>query len=109
MSVEPAPEQPGCIEPSEKLALVGDNGAAKSTFIKLILSLYEPTGGRILYGGVDLRDIAPRDLRDRIGVLFQDFMRYQFSALENAGSDRCRPSPSAPASRTPSTAPARRA
>jgi ATP-binding cassette subfamily B protein/ATP-binding cassette subfamily C protein len=73
------------IEPGEKLALVGDNGAGKSTLIKLLLRLYEPTGGRILYGGVDLRDIDPRDLRERIGVLFQDFVRYQFSALENVG------------------------
>src|SRR3954464_10217966 len=73
------------IEPGEKLALVGDNGAGKSTLIKLLLRLYEPTGGRILYGGVDLRDIDPRDLRDRVGVLFQDFVRYQFSALENVG------------------------
>jgi len=73
------------IEPGEKLALVGDNGAGKSTLIKLLLRLYEPSGGRILYGGVDLRDIDPRDLRDRIGVLFQDFVRYQFSALENVG------------------------
>jgi len=73
------------IEPGEKLALVGDNGAGKSTLIKLLLRLYEPSGGRILYGGIDLRDIDPRDLRDRIGVLFQDFVRYQFSALENVG------------------------
>src|SRR5213082_1262740 len=73
------------IEPGEKLALVGDNGAGKSTLIKLLLRLYEPGGGRILYGGVDLRDVDPRDLRDRIGVLFQDFVRYQFTALENVG------------------------
>jgi ATP-binding cassette subfamily B protein/ATP-binding cassette subfamily C protein len=73
------------IEPGEKLALVGDNGAGKSTLIKLLLRLYDPTQGSILYGGVDLRDFDPRDLRDRIGVLFQDYVRYQFTALENVG------------------------
>jgi ATP-binding cassette, subfamily B, bacterial len=73
------------IEPGEKLALVGDNGAGKSTLIKLLLRLYEPSGGRILYGGIDLRDIDPRSLRDRIGILFQDFVRYQFTAQENVG------------------------
>jgi ATP-binding cassette subfamily B protein len=73
------------LRPGEKLALVGDNGAGKSTLIKLLLRLYDPTGGAILYGGVDLRDMDPRDLRDRIGVLFQDFVKYQFSAAENIG------------------------
>ena len=73
------------IEPGEKLALVGDNGAGKSTLIKLLLRLYDPTQGAILYGGVDLRDFDPRDLRDRIGVLFQDYVKYQFTALENVG------------------------
>jgi ATP-binding cassette, subfamily B, bacterial len=73
------------IEPGEKLALVGDNGAGKSTLIKLLLRLYDPTQGTILYGGVDLRDFDPRDLRDRIGVLFQDYVKYQFTALENVG------------------------
>ncbi len=73
------------IEPGEKLALVGDNGAGKSTLIKLLLRLYDPSHGAILYGGVDLRDFDPRDLRDRIGVLFQDYVKYQFTALENVG------------------------
>jgi len=73
------------IEPGEKLALVGDNGAGKSTLIKLLLRLYDPTEGSIVYGGVDLRDFDPRDLRDRIGVLFQDYVKYQFTALENVG------------------------
>ncbi len=66
-------------------AIVGDNGAGKSTLIKLLLRLYDPTQGAILYGGVDLRDFDPRDLRDRIGVLFQDYVKYQFTALENVG------------------------
>jgi ATP-binding cassette subfamily B protein/ATP-binding cassette subfamily C protein len=69
----------------EKLALVGENGAGKSTLIKLLMRLYDPTEGSIHYGGVDLRDMDPRDLRDRIGVLFQDFVRYQWTARENVG------------------------
>ncbi len=73
------------ISPGEKLALVGDNGAGKSTLIKLLLRLYDPTEGQILYGGVDLREMDPAELRKRIGVLFQDFVRYQFTALENVG------------------------
>ena len=69
----------------EKMALVGENGAGKSTLIKLLMRLYDPTEGAILYGGVDLRDMDARDLRDRIGVLFQDFVKYQWSARENIG------------------------
>jgi ATP-binding cassette subfamily B protein/ATP-binding cassette subfamily C protein len=64
---------------------VGENGAGKSTFVKLLLRLYEPTEGRILYGGVDLRDLDVQDLRARIGAVFQDFVRYQFTAAENIG------------------------
>lgn len=73
------------LEPGEKLGLVGENGAGKSTLVKLILRLYEPTEGEILYGGVDLRDLEPQELRARIGAVFQDFVRYQFSAAENIG------------------------
>jgi ABC-type multidrug transport system fused ATPase/permease subunit len=69
----------------EKMALVGENGAGKSTLIKLLMRLYDPSEGAILYGGVDLRDMDVRDLRDRIGVLFQDFVRYQWTARENVG------------------------
>src|SRR5947207_11993133 len=69
----------------EKMALVGENGAGKSTLIKLLMRLYDPSEGAIFYGGVDLRDMDARDLRDRIGVLFQDFVRYQWSARENIG------------------------
>src|SRR5258708_12668501 len=71
--------------PGEKLARVGENGGGKSTLIKLLMRLYDPTEGAILYGGVDLRDMDARDLRDRIGVLFQDFVRYQWTARENIG------------------------
>ncbi len=73
------------LEPGEKLALVGENGAGKSTLIKLLLRLYEPTSGTIRYGGVDLRDLDATDLRSRVGAVFQDFVRYQFTASENIG------------------------
>jgi ATP-binding cassette subfamily B protein/ATP-binding cassette subfamily C protein len=73
------------IAPGEKLGLVGENGAGKSTLVKLLLRLYDPTEGEIRYGGVDLRDMDPRDLRARIGAVFQDFVRYQFTAAENIG------------------------
>ena len=73
------------LAPGEKLGLVGENGAGKSTLVKLLLRLYDPTEGAILYGGVDLRDMDPRDLRSRFGAVFQDFVRYQFTAAENIG------------------------
>jgi ATP-binding cassette subfamily B protein/ATP-binding cassette subfamily C protein len=73
------------VEPGEKLGLVGENGAGKSTLVKLLLRLYEPTEGAIRYGGVDLRDMDVADLRLRIGAVFQDFVRYQFTAAENIG------------------------
>ena len=73
------------LAPGEKLGLVGENGAGKSTLVKLLLRLYDPTAGRVLYGGVDLRDMDPGDLRRRIGAVFQDFVRYQFTAAENIG------------------------
>jgi ATP-binding cassette subfamily B protein len=73
------------LEPGEKLGLVGENGAGKSTLVKLLLRLYDPTEGAILYGGVDLRDMDVADMRTRIGAVFQDFVRYQFTAGENIG------------------------
>ncbi len=73
------------IAPGEKLGLVGENGAGKSTLVKLLMRLYDPTEGEIRYGGVDLRDMDPRELRGRIGAVFQDFVRYQFTAAENIG------------------------
>ncbi len=73
------------LEAGEKLALVGENGAGKSTLIKLLLRLYEPTAGRITLDGTDIRDMEVKDLRSRIGAVFQDFVRYQFSAAENVG------------------------
>jgi ATP-binding cassette subfamily B protein/ATP-binding cassette subfamily C protein len=73
------------LAPGEKLGLVGENGAGKSTFVKLLMRLYDPTEGEIRWGGVDLRDMDPRELRGRIGAVFQDFVRYQFTAAENIG------------------------
>ncbi len=73
------------LTPGEKLGLVGENGAGKSTLVKLLLRLYDPTEGEILYGGVNLKDIDPADLRSRIGAVYQDYVRYQFTAAENIG------------------------
>ncbi len=73
------------ISPGEKLALVGANGAGKTTFIKLLTRLYDPTEGQILLDGVDLREYDIDDLRLRIGVIFQDFVRYMMTAGENIG------------------------
>ena len=73
------------IRPGEKVALVGPNGAGKTTLIKLLTRLYDPTEGQILLDGVDLRDYDPADLRQRIGVIFQDFVRYHLAASENVG------------------------
>jgi ATP-binding cassette subfamily B protein len=73
------------IKPGEKIALVGMNGAGKTTLIKLLTRLYDPTEGQILLDGVDLRDYDLTDLRRRIGVIFQDFVRYHLAARENVG------------------------
>jgi ATP-binding cassette, subfamily B, bacterial len=73
------------IAPGEVIALCGDNGAGKSTLIHLLMRLYEPTEGAIFYGGVNLREIDPAVLRRRIGAVFQDYVRYQFTAAENIG------------------------
>jgi ATP-binding cassette subfamily B protein len=73
------------IRPGEKIALVGPNGAGKTTLIKLLTRLYDPTGGQILLDGVDLREYDLRDLRQRIGVIFQDFVHYHLAASENVG------------------------
>jgi ATP-binding cassette subfamily B protein len=65
------------------VGLVGKNGAGKSTIVKLLCRLYDPTKGRITWDGVDLRDLDPARLRDRIGAVFQDFMSYDLTAAEN--------------------------
>ncbi|HMQ30867.1 MAG TPA: ABC transporter ATP-binding protein [Chloroflexaceae bacterium] len=73
------------VRPGEKIALVGANGAGKTTLIKLLTRLYDPTEGQILLDGVDLREYDLEDLRQCIGVIFQDFVRYQVTARENIG------------------------
>ncbi len=74
------------LRPGQSLAVVGENGSGKTTLIKLITRLYEPTRGRILLDGLDLVDWDIEALRRRIGVIFQDFGRYQFSVGENIGA-----------------------
>jgi ATP-binding cassette subfamily B protein len=74
------------IRPGESLALVGENGSGKTTLIKLLTRLYEPTEGHIFLDGVELQDWDVEALRQRIGVIFQDFGRYQFSVGENIGA-----------------------
>ena len=73
------------LRPGQKLALVGENGSGKTTLIKLLTRLYVPTEGRILLDGQDLNDWHLDTLRDRIGVIFQDFVRYQLKVGENIG------------------------
>lgn len=74
------------IKPGESLALVGENGSGKTTLIKLLTRLYAPTSGRILLDGQDLQAWDETALRDRIGVIFQDFTRYQLLLGENIGA-----------------------
>lgn len=71
--------------PGEKIALIGENGAGKTTLVKLLARLYDPTGGQILLDGHDLRDYDVDDLRREIGVIFQDYMRYDMLVRENIG------------------------
>ena len=73
------------IPPGESIALVGLNGAGKTTLIKLLTRLYDPTEGQILLDGVDLREYDLKTLHQRFGVIFQDYVRYQFSVRENIG------------------------
>ena len=69
--------------PGERIALIGENGEGKTTVVKLITRLYDVTEGQILLDGVDLRDYSIEDLHHEIGVIFQDFMRYEMTAREN--------------------------
>ncbi len=73
------------LQPGQKLALVGENGSGKTTLIKLLTRLYVPTQGRILLDGRDLKEWELDTLRERIGVIFQDFVRYQLQVGENIG------------------------
>lgn len=74
------------LKPGESLALVGENGSGKTTLIKLMTRLYKPDSGRILLDGLDLQEWESIALRRRIGVIFQDFGRYQFLVGENIGA-----------------------
>ena len=71
------------IRPGEKVALVGENGAGKTTLVKLLCRLYDPTAGRILFDGTDIREFNLEEYRLRFAVLFQDFVRYHMTAGEN--------------------------
>lgn len=73
------------LQPGEKLAIVGENGSGKTTLIKLLTRLYTPSSGRIFLDGVDLNDWDIDVLRQRIGVIFQNFVQYQFTVGENVG------------------------
>ena len=73
------------IHPGEKIALVGENGSGKTTLIKLLTRLYDPTEGEILYQGLNLREWPLDELRKKIGVIFQDFVKYQLTLRENVG------------------------
>ncbi|MBD2693809.1 ABC transporter ATP-binding protein [Anabaena catenula] len=73
------------LQPGEKLAIVGENGSGKTTLIKLLTRLYTPDSGRILLDGLDLQEWDVDVLRRRIGVIFQNFVRYQFTVGENIG------------------------
>jgi ATP-binding cassette subfamily B protein len=76
------------LRPGERLALVGENGAGKTTLVKLLARLYDPTEGRILLDGVDLREYDVDQLRQTIGVIFQDFVRYDMAARDNIAVGR---------------------
>ena len=73
------------LRPGERIALVGENGAGKTTLAKILMGLYQPTSGRIVVDGVDLKEIALADWYRRIGAVFQNFTRYQASVRENIG------------------------
>lgn len=72
----------------ELIALVGGNGSGKTTLAKLLSNLYQPQQGRIAWDGTDIADVDPDQLRDSVGVLFQDFGRYLLSVAENIGVGR---------------------
>ena len=76
------------LHPGERVALIGENGQGKTTIVKLITRLYDPTEGQILLDGVDLREYDLEDLYREIGVIFQDFMRYEMTARENIAVGR---------------------
>jgi ATP-binding cassette subfamily B protein len=76
------------VEPGERIALIGQNGQGKTTIVKLMTRLYDPTAGQVLLDGVDLREYSIEDLCQEVGVIFQDFMRYEMTARENIAVGR---------------------
>jgi ATP-binding cassette subfamily B protein len=76
------------VDCGERVALIGENGQGKTTIVKLLTRLYDPTAGRILLDGIDLREYDIEDVRQQIGVIFQDFMRYEMTAAENIAVGR---------------------
>jgi ATP-binding cassette subfamily B protein len=76
------------LSPGERVALIGENGQGKTTIVKLITRLYDPTEGEILLDGVDLREYDLASLHSEMGVIFQDFMRYEMTARENIAVGR---------------------
>jgi ATP-binding cassette subfamily B protein len=76
------------LEPGERIALIGQNGQGKTTIVKLITRLYDPTEGQVLLDGIDLREYDIEDLCREVGVIFQDFMRYEMTARENIAVGR---------------------
>jgi ATP-binding cassette subfamily B protein len=76
------------LRPGERVALIGENGQGKTTIVKLMTRLYDPTEGQVLLDGIDLRDYQLEDLYREIGVIFQDFMRYEMTARENIAVGR---------------------
>ena len=81
------------IEPGELVALVGANGSGKTTLIQLLLRLYDPEGGTVCIGGVDLRDLDPAELRSHIGVLFQEYGRYELRLRDSVHFGRIEKQP----------------
>jgi ATP-binding cassette subfamily B protein len=71
------------VAPGERIALIGENGEGKTTIVKLITRLYDPTAGAVLLDGIDLREYDLEDYSSQIAVIFQDFMRYDMTAWEN--------------------------
>jgi ATP-binding cassette, subfamily B, bacterial len=76
------------LRPGERVALIGENGEGKTTIVKLLTRLYDPAEGQVLLDGVDLREYNLEDLYREVGVIFQDFMRYEMTARENIAVGR---------------------
>jgi len=84
------------LRPAERVALIGENGQGKTTIVKLMTRLYDPVEGQVLLDGIDLREYDLDDLYSEIGVIFQDFMRYEMTARENIAVGRIESAENAP-------------